>query len=58
MASLIRFLRDRLRRSVDVAKSAVDRPWNRSFLGYTMVSRGFLVDDTGCDAAGLLIGAT
>jgi RNA-directed DNA polymerase len=39
MASLIRFLRDRLRLSVNVAKSAVDRPWNRSFLGYSMTTR-------------------
>jgi len=38
MASLIRFLRDRLRLSVNVAKSAVDRPWNRSFLGYSMTA--------------------
>jgi RNA-directed DNA polymerase len=36
LASLTRFLRDRLRLSVNVAKSAVDRPWNRSFLGYGM----------------------
>ncbi|MGF6229766.1 RNA-directed DNA polymerase [Inquilinus ginsengisoli] len=36
MASLTRFLGERLRLSVNVAKSAVDRPWNRSFLGYGM----------------------
>jgi RNA-directed DNA polymerase len=36
MASLTRFLSERLRLSVNVAKSAVDRPWTRSFLGYGM----------------------
>jgi RNA-directed DNA polymerase len=36
MGSLTRFLDRRLRLKVNAAKSAVDRPWNRKFLGYTM----------------------
>lgn len=36
MASLTAFLEKRLKLKVNVAKSAVDRPWNRVFLGYTM----------------------
>ena len=36
MASITRFLAERLRLQVNRAKSAVDRPWNRKFLGYTM----------------------
>ncbi len=36
MASITRFLAERLRLAVNVAKSAVDRPWKRSFLGFTM----------------------
>jgi RNA-directed DNA polymerase len=36
MASLTRFLAGRLRLAVNLAKSAVDRPWNRTFLGYTV----------------------
>jgi RNA-directed DNA polymerase len=38
MASLTRFLAERLRLAVNLAKSAVDRPWNRSFLGYTVTA--------------------
>jgi RNA-directed DNA polymerase len=38
MASITRFLAERLRLAVNVAKSAVDRPWRRSFLGYTMTA--------------------
>ncbi len=38
MASITRFLTERLRLTVNVAKSAVDRPWNRSFLGYTVTN--------------------
>ena len=34
MASLERFLEKRLRLKVNREKSAVDRPWNRKFLGY------------------------
>ena len=36
MASVSRFLRDRLKLRVNEAKSAVDRPWKRKFLGYSM----------------------
>jgi group II intron reverse transcriptase/maturase len=36
LASLTRFLFRRLRLTVNAAKSAVDRPWKRTFLGYTM----------------------
>lgn len=36
LTSLERFLADRLRLVVNRAKSAVDRPWNRKFLGYTV----------------------
>jgi RNA-directed DNA polymerase len=35
LASVERFLAKRLRLTVNRAKSAVDRPWNRKFLGYT-----------------------
>ena len=33
---LERYLRDRLRLTINCAKSAVDRPWNRKFLGYSV----------------------
>jgi RNA-directed DNA polymerase len=33
-----RFLTERLRLTVNAAKSAVDRPWKRSFLGYTVTA--------------------
>jgi RNA-directed DNA polymerase len=36
MTSVTRFLAEHLRLTVNIAKSAVDRPWNRSFLGYSM----------------------
>jgi RNA-directed DNA polymerase len=36
MASLTRFLADRLKLTVNVAKSAVAYPWERKFLGYSM----------------------
>jgi RNA-directed DNA polymerase len=36
LASTERFLRERLRLTVNREKSAVDRPWNRKFLGYTV----------------------
>jgi len=36
LASLERFLMDRLRLRVNRAKSAVDRPWRRRFLGYSV----------------------
>jgi RNA-directed DNA polymerase len=38
MASITRFLAERLRLTVNAAKSAVDRPWNRSFLGYSVTA--------------------
>ena len=38
LASVERFLRDRLRLTVNRQKSAVDRPWNRKFLGYTFTT--------------------
>ena len=36
MASVSRFLEERLKLKVNRSKSRVDRPWNRSFLGYSM----------------------
>jgi RNA-directed DNA polymerase len=36
MSSLIRYLQEQLKLKVNAEKSAVDRPWNRKFLGYTM----------------------
>jgi RNA-directed DNA polymerase len=36
MQSITRFLAKKLRLKVNKEKSAVDRPWNRKFLGYTM----------------------
>lgn len=36
MASLVQFLEGQMRLKVNREKSAVDRPWNRKFLGYTM----------------------
>jgi RNA-directed DNA polymerase len=36
MTSITRFLRERLKLKVNPEKSAVDRPWNRKFLGYSM----------------------
>jgi RNA-directed DNA polymerase len=35
MRSVTRFLERKLKLKVNAAKSAVDRPWNRSFLGFT-----------------------
>ena len=40
MASLERFLAKRLRLKVNRAKSAVARPWERKFLGYTVTRHG------------------
>ena len=39
MASVTRFLERKLRLQVHEAKSAVDRPWNRTFLGFTFTRR-------------------
>jgi RNA-directed DNA polymerase len=36
MVSLIRFLRERLKLTVNLGKSAVDRPWKRKFLGFSL----------------------
>jgi len=36
MASVTRFLERRLKLKVNEAKSAVDRPWKRTFLGFTL----------------------
>ena len=38
LASVERFLKGRLRLAVNRQKSAVDRPWNRKFLGYTFTA--------------------
>jgi RNA-directed DNA polymerase len=38
MASMTQFLEKRLRLRVNIAKSAVDRPWRRKFLGYSMTA--------------------
>ena len=38
MESLVRFLGGRLKLKVNLAKSAVARPWNRKFLGYSMTT--------------------
>jgi RNA-directed DNA polymerase len=39
MASVTHFLESRLRLKVNRAKSAVDRPWRRTFLGYTVTTQ-------------------
>ncbi len=36
MTSITRFLSERLKLTVNQTKSAVDRPWRRTFLGFTM----------------------
>jgi RNA-directed DNA polymerase len=38
LTSIERFLQDRLRLKINRDKSAVDRPWNRKFLGYTFTT--------------------
>ncbi|MBE1426783.1 RNA-directed DNA polymerase [Desulfomicrobium macestii] len=38
MASVSRYLQTRLKLQVNATKSAVDRPWNRKFLGYSMTA--------------------
>ena len=40
MVSLTRFIEDSLRLTVNTRKSAVDRPWKRSFLGFTLSRQG------------------
>jgi RNA-directed DNA polymerase len=39
LASVTRFLERRLKLAVNAAKSAVDRPWRRTFLGFTFTGR-------------------
>jgi RNA-directed DNA polymerase len=39
LASVSRFLERQLKLTVNVAKSAVDRPWRRTFLGFTFTGR-------------------
>ncbi|MDT8451973.1 MAG: reverse transcriptase domain-containing protein [Gammaproteobacteria bacterium] len=43
LASMTRFLESRLKLRVNRGKSAVDRPWKRSFLGYTVCNRKYNV---------------
>lgn len=38
--SLTNFLQNRLRLKVNQSKSAVDRPWNRKFLGFSLLAQG------------------
>jgi group II intron reverse transcriptase/maturase len=40
MASVARFVQDSLRLTVNARKSAVDRPWERKFLGFTVSRSG------------------
>lgn len=37
LASVKRFVEERLKLKVNMAKSAVDRPWNRKFLGFSLI---------------------
>ena len=39
LASLTRFLREKLKLTVNPKKSAVDRPWKRKFLGFSLTSQ-------------------
>jgi len=43
MQSLQRYLGDSLRLKVNAQKSAVDRPWNRTYLGFTFSRRGLKI---------------
>ena len=36
LAAVTRLVEKRLKLKINAAKSAVDRPWNRKFLGYSM----------------------
>lgn len=38
MESVIRFVEGKLKLKVNRDKSAVDRPWNRKFLGFSFLS--------------------
>ena len=39
MESLTRFIEGRLKLQINVEKSAVARPWDRSFLGFSVLQR-------------------
>jgi group II intron reverse transcriptase/maturase len=39
LASMTRFLKETLKLTVNLAKSAVDRPWKRKFLGFSFTSQ-------------------
>ena len=41
MTSISRYLQERLKLKVNREKSAVERPWNRKFLGYSMTSNKY-----------------
>lgn len=43
MQSLQRYIEDSLRLKVNTQKSAVDRPWKRTFLGFTFSKRGLKI---------------
>jgi hypothetical protein len=43
LASMTRYLETRLKLRVNQEKSAVDRPWKRTFLGYTVCQRKYNV---------------
>jgi RNA-directed DNA polymerase len=47
MVSLQRFIEGRLRLKVNATKSAVDKPWKRSFLGFTFSRKGARVKVAG-----------
>ena len=38
LASITQFMEERLKLNVNAAKSAVDRPWNRKYLGYSLTA--------------------
>ena len=40
MASIQRFIEEKLRLKVNETKSAIDRPWKRKFLGFSFTSSG------------------
>lgn len=43
MAAVVRFIEGRLRLKVNVAKSAVARPWQRHFVGFTLMRKKHVV---------------
>jgi RNA-directed DNA polymerase len=51
MRSVTRWIEASLRLTVNTRKSAVDRPWNRTFLGFTLSRRG---GTASCASAGCL----